>query len=234
MNRKPLFFLCLLCIFSFFITSCSAVKRAEPPFTLETDYPSKAGSSSLLSPLKPLVVLDSGHGGNDEGAKVSSFLEKKITLATAVLTKKHLEERGYKVILTRSRDTFISLARRVVIANKNKAALFVSIHFNASKNKEAKGIEVFYCNGSTEPWRTLASRRLANCILFQVLDQTQAHSRGVKSGNFHVIRETNMPAVLVEGGFVTNPEERSLLKDRKYLDSIAEGIAEGVDKYFKS
>lgn len=234
MNNKTCFFLFLFCILTPFMTSCSAAKKSDSAFALETDYSSKKSAQGLVSPLKPLIVLDSGHGGTDEGAKVSSLLEKKITLTTALLTKKHLEEMGYKVILTRSRDTYLSLPRRVVIANKNKASLFVSIHFNASKSKEAKGIEIFYCNSSKELWRSLASRRLANCILFQLLNQTEAPSRGVKNGNFHVIRETQMPAVLVEGGFVTNQQERDQLKDRKYLNLIAEGIADGIDKYFKS
>jgi N-acetylmuramoyl-L-alanine amidase len=149
------------------------------------------------------------------------------------MTKKLLEERGYKVIMTRTRDTYISLPRRVSIANKTKAALFVSIHFNASHYQNAKGVEIYFCD-SSERWRASASRRLANCILHQLIDQTEASSRGIKGGNFHVIRETEMPAVLVEGGFVTNSEERALLSDKEYLRKIAQGIALGVDKYFKS
>jgi N-acetylmuramoyl-L-alanine amidase len=187
----------------------------------------------MTFPAHPLIILDAGHGGSDEGARVHSFMEKKITLTTAMLTKKCLEERGYKVIMTRSRDIYLSLARRVSIANKTKGAAFISIHFNASRSNSAKGIEVYFCDGS-EKWRGRASRRLANCILYQLVDQTEANSRGIKNGNFHVIRETEMPAVLVEGGFVTNGEERSLLQNKEYLGKIAEGIALGIDKYFKS
>lgn len=182
---------------------------------------------------QPLVIIDAGHGGTDEGARVQAFMEKRITLTTAIMTKKLLEERGYKVIMTRTRDSYISLPRRVSIANKTKAALFVSIHFNASRYENAKGVEIYFCDTS-EKWRASASRRLANCILYQLVDQTEATSRGIKGGNFHVIRETEMPAVLVEGGFVTNCEERSLLCKKEYLKKIAQGIALGVDKYFKS
>ena len=185
------------------------------------------------APVKPLVILDAGHGGTDEGAKVRSFLEKKINLLTTLLTKKHLEELGYRVVLTRSRDSYVSLPKRVSIANKTKASLFVSIHFNASKSQEAQGIEVFYYN-SDEMWRSRASQRLANCVLYRVIDQTDGLSRGVKHGNLHVIRETEMPAVLVEGGFITNQAERNKLKDKAYLDRIAVGIAQGVDKYLKT
>ncbi len=213
----------VLCLFIF--ANCSAVgKRPSANPYVPAKY--QEGSSSM----KPLVILDAGHGGTDEGAKVRSFLEKKVTLLTTLLTKKHLEELGYRVILTRSRDSYISLPKRVQIANKAKASLFVSIHFNASKSTEAQGIEIFYYN-SDEMWRSRASQRLANCILYRVIDQTDGTSRGVKHGNFHVIRETDMPAVLIEGGFITNQAERNRLKDRSYLDRIAVGIAQGVDKY---
>ncbi len=192
----------------------------------------EATSDLPASALKPLIVLDAGHGGTDEGAKVNTFMEKKLALTTAMLTKKHLEELGYRVIMTRSRDVYLPLQRRVSIANKTKGSLFVSVHFNSSPSVEAKGIEIFYYD-SKEMWRTRASKRLANCILHRLIDRTEAISRGVKQGNFHVIRETEMPAVLVEGGFITNREERGLLRDKEYLDRLAVGIAQGIDKYMK-
>lgn len=192
--------------------------------------PPRKLSSVPLS--KPLIVLDPGHGGNDEGAKAATVIEKKITLTTALITKKLLEDLGYRVILTRSRDIYVSLAGRAQIANKNQGDLFVSIHFNAAKNTAAKGIEVFYYN-QDKAKRTQSSRQLANNILYYLLDETSAISRGVKKGNHHVTRETTMPAVMVEGGFITNSDERLNLKDRSYLSKIADGIAKGVDKYWK-
>ncbi len=224
--RAKQFCTCLFVLLSHlvFATSFAAGKSNYVP----CEY--KEGSTKTM---KPLVILDAGHGGVDEGAKVRSFQEKKVSLLTTLLTKKHLEELGYRVILTRSRDAYISLPRRVSIANKAKASLFVSIHFNSSRSETAQGIEVFYYN-SDELWRSRASQRLANCVLFRVIDQTDAVSRGVKHGNFHVIRETDMPAVLVEGGFLTHQGERDKLKDRAYLDRIAIGIAQGVDKYLKT
>ena len=113
-----------------------------------------------------------------------------------------------------SRDVFLPLPRRVLVANKTKGSLFVSLHFNSSPNDEARGVEIFYYDSKT--WRSRASKRLANCILYRIVDQTDAVSRGVKQGNFHVIRETDMPAVLVEGGFMTNREERGKLRDKNY------------------
>ena len=218
------------------ITFCAAAPVSIAASRMvQSDY--ETFSPSLVSApgqkMKPLIVLDAGHGGSDDGTRVRTFLEKKITLITVLLTKKQLEEMGYRVILTRSRDTFVSLPRRVAIANKVKGSIFVSVHFNASQSSDAHGIEIFY-NNSKEIWRTRASKRLANCILYRMIDQTDAASRGVKEGNFHVIRETQMPAILVEGGFVTNRKECALLKDREYLKQLAVGIAEGIDKYMRS
>ncbi len=208
---------------------------------LVTAYSFSAGSgrdtywqtSTSTASAKPLIYLDAGHGGSDEGAKVSAFKEKRLTLLTTLLTKKHLEELGYRVVLTRGRDIFLPLQKRVALANNAKATMFVSIHFNSSPNADAHGIEVFYYD-SKEHWRGKASKRLANCVLYRLIDQTDAISRGVKMGNFHVIRETDMPAVLVEAGFLTNYNERQKLKDRDYLNRVSIGIAQGIDKYFKT
>lgn len=192
---------------------------------------SSSQSTTPLSQSKPLIILDAGHGGSDEGTRVHSFQEKRLSLITALMTKKYLDTMGYQVILTRSRDVFLSLPRRVEIANQKEGDLFVSIHYNSSPNKTAQGIEVFFCNSKGKK-RVQSSKRLANCVLYQMVDQTQAHSRGVKEGNFHVIRETEMPAILVEGGFVTNAEERIRLRNREYLSQLAKGVAQGIDKYF--
>ncbi|MBS3904713.1 MAG: N-acetylmuramoyl-L-alanine amidase [Simkania sp.] len=190
------------------------------------------GASDPYAPL-PLVVIDAGHGGSDEGAKVQTVMEKRITLTTVLLIKKHLESLGCRVILTRSRDIFVSLQKRVAIANKSKAALFVSVHFNSAPNRSAKGIEIFYSD-SKDQQRLRASKILGNHVLQQMIDQTEAASRGVKRSSLYVLRETTMPAILVEGGFMTNFEERFLLKDRKYLDKIAKGVSQGIHKFLES
>jgi N-acetylmuramoyl-L-alanine amidase len=221
--------LCFILSVLAFVVSCSAGRRPSH-HGVQGSYESSTLSSTDV--LKPLIVLDAGHGGTDEGAKVNALLEKRIALTAAFLTKKHLEELGYRVIMTRSRDVFLPLQRRVSIANKTKGSLFVSLHFNSSPSADAQGIEVFYYD-SKELWRTRASKRLANCILYRTIDRTAAVSRGIKQGNFHVIRETEMPAVLVEGGFMTHREERHRLRDKEYLDRLAIGIAQGIDKYMR-
>ncbi len=217
---------------AFFCLWISAIFADVGTSTYSRSYKPKVKMSSF-STGGPLIVLDAGHGGVDEGTKVRSFQEKKITLATVLYTKKYLEEKGYKVILTRGKDTYVSLPRRVAIANKIKSTIFVSVHYNASKNSIAQGIEIFYYDGK-DTTKTRSSRRLANCILHYVIDQTEAASRGVKVGNYHVIRETQMPSVLIEGGFVTNYEECVNLKKRAYLEKIGKGIASGIDKFLSS
>lgn len=181
----------------------------------------------------PLIVLDAGHGGSDEGAKVRQLQEKKVALLTTLYAKKYLEELGYRVLLTRSKDTYVSLPKRVSIANKIKGRLFVSIHCNSAPNTLAEGAEVFYYKEKDQE-RAVASKKLATYVLHYLLEQTEATSRGVKAGNFHVIRETEMPAIIVEPGFLTNYEEWASLRKKSYLEKIAKGIAQGVDKYLKT
>ncbi len=182
---------------------------------------------------KSLIIIDPGHGGPDEGAKMKTIMEKKLALQTSFFVRRYLYELGYRVIMTRSKDSFIPLARRVSIANNTHAALFVSVHYNSSPSPEAYGVEIFYCHSGNSK-RVQESKKLAALTLKQLTFQTNAFSRGVKSGNFYVIRESSVPAILVEGGFITNDQERSNLKDLKYLEKIGKGIALGIDTYLRS
>ncbi len=190
----------------------------------------------LNSPNAPTIVIDVGHGGTDRGARghVPYCEEKKLCLLTARLVRQYLDQLGYHVVMTRNTDNFIPLPKRVEIASQADANIFVSVHFNSSRSPDAKGIEVFFCDSKENKVRSNASKKLADAILSRVVRRTSASSRGVKKGNFYVIRETSMPAVLVEGGFISNPKERALLKSRDYQEKIAQGIADGIDQYFKS
>jgi len=189
-----------------------------------------------MTSYRPLIILDAGHGGWDHGARIKYPFceEKRMALTTAHYTKRYLEKMGYRVSLTRSRDFYISLPKRVNFANRHKSEIFVSIHFNSCPNKTAHGIEVFYHNNQNNRIRSLASKKLAEHILKKSAQKTKFYSRGIKKGNFFVIRETKMPAILVEGGFLTNPDERKCLRQRTYLDKLARGIAEGIDTYIKA
>ena len=188
------------------------------------------------SVLSQIIVIDPGHGGEDYGTKSilkPCVYEKTLTLRTAKLVYNFLLKKGYEVRLTRNKDIFIPLLERVRLANNCKAKLFVSIHYNAASNKQASGIEVFYYKDVRDKIRTFRSERLAKNILTKMIIATKAPSRGVKRGNFAVIRETTMPAVLVEAGFLTNRAEAIRLKDPNYLKFLAFSIALGIEEYLK-
>jgi len=204
------------------MSSCSQEKRVVAH-----------ASPSLLQKRhhKWLVVIDPGHGGVDIGAQAQMIQEKVLALQTAMLVKKYLYNKGYPVVLTRSRDVFVSLEKRSSIANATKGKVFVSIHFNAFKGRHVKGIEVFYYNKGPM-WRQVASKRLAQIMLNKLVYATHAPSRGIKPGNFHVVRQTYMPAILIEGGFLTNAQERNLLKNKRYIEKVALSISDAIDQYF--
>ena len=186
---------------------------------------------------KKLIVVDPGHGGDDFGTKSLTkpkYHEKSLNLTTALILSDFLQKMGYQTLMTRSKDEFISLQRRAEIANEVGADLFLSVHYNSAPSKEADGIEVFYFKSEDNKARMNESKKLATAILNKVIRNTDAKSRGVKSANFAVIRETKMPAILIEGGFLTNSSELEKIKDPAYVKSLAWGIAQGVQVYFNN
>lgn len=175
-----------------------------------------------------VVVLDAGHGGNDPGATVGETYEKDINLAVALLVQGQLTEQENIVVkMTRTEDIFMSLSDRATYANDENADLFVSIHANALENNEDySGIFSFY-----HPDKR-SSKKSARIIQEAVSNETDAINRGVRGENYAVLRETKMPAVLVETGFMTCPEELALLLDSNYQKQLAKGIAKGILEYF--
>jgi N-acetylmuramoyl-L-alanine amidase len=213
--------------------------------TEKLEDPAAAKPNFVYFPFKPnppdkrganqgLIVLDAGHGGDDFGTHSDGkgkLHEKNLNLSTTQMVKSYLQESGYQVAMTRSDDLFISLEERANFANEVKPLLFVSIHYNSAPSKEADGIEVFYYQDDENKSRTRQSMQLAQAVLDKVIKNTKAKSRGIKHGNLAVIRRTNMPAILIEGGFMTNPKEMEKLRDPAYQKSIAQGIAQGVQAY---
>jgi N-acetylmuramoyl-L-alanine amidase len=185
--------------------------------------------------IKPIIILDPGHGGLDRGAKIRyPYLEeKKLTLNTILLTKKFLEQYGYKVYLTRDKDYFVPLKKRAEKANDLNAEIFAAVHFNSCPNKLANGIEIYYHDSSEKKSKTKLSKILADTILKDMLKTTDASSRGVRKADFVVIRDTNMPSILIEVGFLTNPNERDRIRKKIYLEKVALGITEGIDNFIK-
>ncbi len=172
------------------------------------------------------VVLDPGHGGWDQGGlRNVKVPEKKMTLLTALAVRERLEEAGVKVIMTRETDVYIPLSDRVSIANAHDGAIFVSIHYNADYGTSGHGVETYCARGSSK------SVPLRNMIHRNLVGRTGARDRGVRTAGFYVLRHTDTVAVLVEGGFLSNPREASKVADEGYRDLIADCISDGILDY---
>ncbi len=180
-----------------------------------------------------IVVIDAGHGGSDPGASYThdgvKYVEKEINLAVAQKVSDILKDNGIRVEMTRSGDTYPTLTDRSDFANKLGASMFVSIHSNAAAEySEASGIEVYYSETNNEDRYGVKSKTLATDIYKNMIKNTGAKARGVKTAQHVVTRTSEMPAVLIELGFLTNIEEAKNLLDDSYRDLLASAIAAGV------
>lgn len=184
------------------------------------------------------VCIDPGHGGRDPGAiGKNGTKEKDITLAIAKKLKYILED-GIKaqVILTRESDKLPwgqrsiqeDLKARCNIANKNMADIFLSIHCNSSQRDTAEGVETYYYKYSKKGFL------LAFEVQKSISQMLKLVNRGVKFANFYVLRETKMPAILVECGFINNPKEEAILRNEAFQIQMAMAIANGVASYQKN
>ncbi len=192
--------------------------------------------SALLACLVPLssvgfdtVVIDAGHGGHDRGGIPGQrYPEKVFALDVAKRLERVLRRAGFKTVMTRTRDEFIPLSNRTRIANRYPNAIFVSVHFNAAKRVGARGFETFYYKGTE-------SYQLARRIQNNIMRVARTENRGVKQRGFYVLRNTRIPAVLVECGFLTNPYEAKLCMKRSFREKMAQRIARGImEQHFSS
>lgn len=175
------------------------------------------------------VCIDPGHGGKDPGATGGGVREKDIALDVSKKIRAYLQAAKCSVILTRENDTFISLGNRAAEANMWGADLFVSVHCNSVKdNARATGMELYHYTRASD-----ASKRAARVIYEKLLPVCGLRGRGVKSKDLAVLRETSMPAVLVELGFISNPSDRAKLTNFAWQDDAAEAIADGIVEALK-
>ena len=173
---------------------------------------------------KRTVVIDPGHGGHDPGAVAFGRNEKDIALTISKKINANLKTLGFKTVMTRSTDVYVTLSNRYTIANNNNADLFVSVHLN-SASASAKGIETLYKNSKT----------YANYIQNEMISATRATNRGLKyRSDLAVLNGTKMPASLVEVGFISNSTESNQLATTSYQDKLAASIAKGIAKYTDS
>ena len=209
--------------------------------------PKKIGSASRgnYDVLNKVVYLDAGHGGYDPGASYFGISEKSLTLAIQSRVKAKLEAEGYQVVTTRTSDTYVDLTDRSHAANASESDIFVSIHINASGSSAAQGIETYYYQPYAEyPSRINAtyhanstrlsmSDTLANAIQSSLINATGAQNQGVKRQTFAVLRETTAPAVLLELGFLSNPQEAARLNTSAYQETLANAIVAGIKSYYE-
>lgn len=195
-----------------------------------------------------LAVLDPGHGGQDSGTMKGGLLEKDLALDVAHRAERLLQLQGVATLLTRADDTYLSLADRATIANAQRNCVFISIHFDDASRPAATGVETYYAARqiSNAPrvasWfpffqqasadsTNVQSQSLAAFIQEALVAQTQAVNRGTTQQQFFVIANVRHPAVLVEGGFLTNTDELNKLATGDYRERIAAAISNGVMRY---
>ncbi|KHD86848.1 SH3 domain-containing protein [Bacillus ginsengihumi] len=192
-----------------------------------SDQTNKEDSNSQAGIKGKTIVLDPGHGGEDDGTTgYNGTLEKLITFRTAEKLYDKLKQAGAKVILTRTGDYYVSLPERVAISNSNHANAFVSIHFDSADNdKSVNGHTTYYYHSQDESLATTVDKSLSK--------QVSTADRGIKFGDFHVLRENEEPAILLELGYLSNPVEEKLVVTDSYQNKAATGIYNGLLNYFK-
>lgn len=175
-----------------------------------------------------VIVIDPGHGGMDGGCVFGDIVEKEINRKIAYRVVDKLRNKGYKVVLARKGDDFVDKADRVEEANRQNARLYVSIHQNFCEIDSVEGIETWYDESDAGG----DSKRLAQLIQQETVKSTGAVCRELVSDpELCVTSKSNMPACLIETGFLSNKKEREKLNTLEYRDQIAEGIAKGIDLY---
>jgi len=208
-------------------------------------FPPKKNGGELKS-----ICLDAGHGGNDPGNCVGPFQEKKFTLLLAQEVRQQLQRAGLRVSLTRSKDSTVDLPMRSELARKSNADLFVSLHFNSvpTSRTVVQGAEV-YCltpvgasstnargEGSNAGWCSGNRNNDDNIFLAYQIQKAltknpSVNDRGVRRARFAVLRDAEMPAVLIEAAFMSHPEEGKKIFDAAYRKQLARRIVDGVLAY---
>ena len=216
-------------------------------WTASREYGSSILSSGRHEPFR-VVVLDPGHGGQDSGAMVGGLVEKDLALDIAQRVDRLLQIQGMATVMTRMGDSYCSLAERAALTNRIPDCIMVSIHFNQGDKAGSSGIETYYADRQVTPggrmisWLpflqraalqlpNLESQSLAGCLQEALITRTQAVDRGTKAEQFFVIAKVSRPAVLVEGGFLSNKAETARLSSADYRDRMAGAISEGIFRY---
>ncbi|ABW19753.1 N-acetylmuramoyl-L-alanine amidase family protein [Alkaliphilus oremlandii] len=202
-------------------------------------------TAAVFNTSKKTITVDPGHGGIDGGSSSFGLLEKDVNLQISLKLRKTLVNKGIHVVLTRDSDVSLESksdlnssryrrdlhARKTIIDQSNSAA-FVSVHMDAYKNSNARGIKIFYYETSNE------SKQLAqsicdkvNKMVFNEFLKTTEVKAELGTGDYYLLRTAQAPGVIVETGFITNPTDNSLIQREDYQNIIAKAIADGIEEY---
>jgi N-acetylmuramoyl-L-alanine amidase len=174
-----------------------------------------------------VIVLDPGHGGIDGGTTgTQGTIEKNVTLQTAERLAKKLQQEGATVVMTRSTDTYVPLPSRTNHAHYQDADVFISIHYDGSHEKSAAGFTTYYYHQS--------QKQLANSINNGLANSMSSKNRGIRNGDYFILRENNQPAILLELGYLTNSYEESSIVRESYQQLATNGIYNGLLSYFSN
>jgi N-acetylmuramoyl-L-alanine amidase len=184
----------------------------------------KPGAEEYLK--NKTIVLDPGHGGGDKGATgAGGTYEKVLTLRTAQLLFDKLKAAGADVHVTRKNDSYLQLASRVNMARTYNADAFISLHYDSNLDRSIRGLTGYYYHSYQKP--------LADSLFVSTIGLTKLKNRGVRFGNYHVLRENSQNAVLMELGYLSNPQEEVTLKSGGFQENAASGLFYGLARYFK-
>lgn len=201
---------------------------------LDLAYVRAAGPAKSGPLAGKVVAVDAGHGGEDGGVYHAGegLLEKEINLDIARRVARRLEQRGGRAVLTRNEDreyfveTRKDLGHRLDLAYSSKAQVFISLHANSFPDPSQFGAQTFFDPKSAE------GRRLARLIQEELVRIHPENYREALAADLFVLRENRLPAVLIEVGFVSNPDDRSRLRDTAYRDKLAEAVVRGLERWF--
>ena len=194
-----------------------------------------------------LVIIDPGHGGADSGTMRGNILEKDLTLDVGRRLERLARAKGFRTVMTRRRDERISLALRAATANREQDCLLVSIHFDEGARPQATGVQTFYATRqipktAARSWfsflqpasratNIFESQSLAGFVEEALVAETRAFNRGTRAEQFYVVANVRHPAILIEGGFLSNDGDLAKLITEEYRERLASAIAQGLVRF---
>lgn len=206
-------------------------------FGVVYNYPSKSVQTASITNAKKTIVIDAGHGGFDPGKiGYDDLFEKDINLSIAKKLEQYFTQAGYTVIMTRTEDKATAhtknedMENRVKVVNSSKADLLISIHQNSFTDPKVYGSQVFYYENSQKS-ESLA-KNIQDEINLEI--KTERPRKSALNDSYYILKQTNIPAVIVECGFLSNPEENEKLSSDEYQDKMAWSIYMGTTNYFKN